>query len=134
MSIQDNVEALNIFIPKYLGKRVTDPFGFFRGECVSVAKRWLKDNNWPMRRGNAKDWVKNGYDGYGFYKNTPTFIPNPGDLAIFDVGKYGHIGVVKSATAKSMKVVQQNDPIGSPVTIKTYDYVHPKCVGFLRKL
>lgn len=134
MSIQDNINGLNKFIPKYIGKRVTDPFGFFKGECVSLVKRFIKEMGWPMRRGNAIQWVNNGYDGYKYFKNTPSFIPTPGDLAIFSVGKYGHIGIVQTATTKSMKVVQQNDPVGSPVTIKTYNYITPKCVGFLRKL
>jgi surface antigen len=134
MSIQQNIDALKIFIPKYLGKQVTDPWGFYKGQCVSLVKRWLKDNNWPMRRGNAIDWVNNGYEGYKYFKNTTAFVPTPGDMAIFNVGKYGHIGIVQTATAKSMKVIQQNDPIGSPVSIKTYNYITPKCVGFLRKL
>lgn len=134
MSVQDNSNALKVFIPKYQGKQVTDPWGFYRGQCVSLVKRWIRDNKWPMRWGNAIDWTKNGYDGYRYYKNTPTFVPTPGDMAIFQTGKYGHIGVVVTATAKSMRVVQQNDPLKSPVTIKTYNYLNPKCLGFLRKL
>jgi mannosyl-glycoprotein endo-beta-N-acetylglucosaminidase len=134
MSIADNVNALKLFIPKYQGQRVTDPWGWYRGQCVSLVKRWLQFNKWPMRRGNAIQWVNNGYDGYKFYKNTPTFVPTPGDMAIFQTGTYGHIGIVVTATATSMKVFQQNDPVGSPAMIKTYNYITPKCVGVLRKL
>jgi mannosyl-glycoprotein endo-beta-N-acetylglucosaminidase len=134
MSIQQNIDGLNKFIPKYIGKRVTDPLGFYRGECVSLVKRFIKEMGWPMRRGNAKDWVNNGYEGYKYFKNTPKFVPTPGDIAIFNTGKYGHIGIVLVATIKSMDVLQQNDPIGSPVAIKKYNYVKPPSVGFLRKL
>lgn len=134
MSLQFNIDQLKKFIPKYQGTLVTDPYGFYRGQCVSLVKRWLQFNKWPMRWGNAKDWVTNGYEGYKYYKNTPKFLPLVGDMAIFNYGKYGHIGIVQSATLRSMKVFQQNDPIGSPAVVKTYNYTKPPCIGFLRKL
>jgi surface antigen len=134
MSQAYNISQLKLFIKKYQGKLVADPLGFYKGQCVSLVKQWLKFNKWPAKRGNAIDWQDNDDKNYGYYKNTPKFIPLCGDLAIFDTGKYGHIGIVQSATDKSMKVFQQNDPIGSPATIKTYNYIKPRCIGFLRKL
>lgn len=138
MSIQDNINALSTFVPETLGKFVADPNGFYRGHCVSLVKQWLKINKWPMLYGNAIKWQYRG-DGkkYRYYKNTPSFVPNPGDMAIFDIGKYGHIGIVISATKKDMKVLNQNWPHGrlvDPVVITTFDYLKPKCIGFLRKL
>lgn len=126
------------FINKYQGKFVSDPVGLWKGQCVSLVKMWLKENNWPMLRGNAIDWVKNG-DGknYTYIINTPTFVPKPGDMAIFHVGQYGHIGIVVNATVKSMSVFNQNWPHGrtiDPAQITVFDYKNPSCVGFLRKL
>jgi surface antigen len=99
--------------------------------CQTVAEF----NGWPISRGNAIDWANNG-DGknYKFIKNFSTFVPKGGDFAIFQTGKYGHIGVVYSATVKEMNVFQQNDPVGSPAKQKIYNYIKPKCVGFLRKI
>jgi len=126
---------LNNFIVENRGKYLTDQYGLWRGECVSLVKQWQKYNGWPICKGNAIDWIKNG-DGknYRFIPNTPTFVPKGGDIVIFATGKYGHIGVVYAADVKTMNVFQQNDPIGSPAKQKIYNYVKPHCLGFLRKI
>lgn len=128
---------LQDFIKKYQGKFASYPTGLYRGQCVSLVKRWLEFNDWPMRKGNAIDWVKNG-DGkvYKYIPNQIWTVPKPGDLAIFSVGKYGHIGIVVSANLMSMQVFNQNWPHGNttdPAVISTFNYRNPKCVGFLRK-
>lgn len=129
---------LQEFITQNQGKLLADQFGLYKGQCVSLAKQWIRKNKWPMLWGNAIDWQYRG-DGknYKFFKNTASFIPKAGDFAIFSVGKYGHIGVVVSATVKTMKVFNQNWPHGTatdPATTTSFDYVKPKCVGFLRKM
>lgn len=138
MSVQDNINALKVFIPKYQGQLVTDWYGNYKGECVSLVKRWLGENHWPMLRGNAINWQYNG-DGknYRYYKNTFWFVPTPGDMAIFNVGAYGHIGIVVTANARTMQVFNQNWPSGNntdPAKITTFNYTNPRCIGFLRKL
>lgn len=138
------------FVKQYQGKIVADPKGYYKGECVSLVKQWLAFNGWPQLLGNAIDWQKNG-DGkrYVFIKNTATFVPKAGDMAIFTVpqtgiknGKkytydFGHIGIVITATVKTMQVFNQNWPHGNDkdvAVITTFNYVKPKCVGFLRKI
>lgn len=140
MSVQYNIDQLKTFMEKYEGKLVTDQFGLYKGECVSLVKQWLRWNKWPMLWGNAIMWQYRG-DGknYRFYKNTKTFVPNPGDMAIFEIKNsvYGHIGIVISGTTKSMKVFNQNWPKGKNTDVAqvtTFNYVDPKCIGFLRKL
>jgi surface antigen len=126
------------FINKYQGQLVTDWWGNYKGECVSLVKRWQGENGWPISRGNAINWQYNG-DGknYTFLKNYWYTIPKCGDMAVFQVGTYGHIGIVTAASLTKMAVFNQNWPSGKdtdPAKITFFDYKHPKCVGFLRKI
>lgn len=122
------------FKNKTLGKLVDDGDGNYKGECVSLVKNYIKIQGWPFKRGNAIDWQKNGDDFYKWVKNTPTGVPEQGDFIIFSVGKYGHIGIVDSATSKEVFVLNQNWPHGNdtdPVQITRFDYIKPQCVGWL---
>jgi surface antigen len=126
------------FINKYTGKIVADPWGNYKGECVSLCKQWLAFNGWPMLRGNAINWQYNG-DGrnYRFYRNYAWTLPKPGDIAVSQVGYYGHIGIVISGNVQTMRVFNQNWPSGNntdPAKITVFDYRKPKCLGFLRKI
>lgn len=138
MSQQYNIDKLRGFIAKYQGKIVGDQNGNYVGQCVSLVKLWLAWCGWPMLRGNAINWQYNG-DGkiYKFYRNYWWTVPLVGDMAIFQVGTYGHIGIVVTANLSRMVVFNQNWPSGNatdPAKLTTFDYVHPKCIGFLRKL
>lgn len=122
------------FITKYQGKIVTDPWGGYRGECVSIVKRWISENGWPMKSGNAIQWQNNGDDFYKWIKNTTSAVPSPGDLIVFSIGTYGHIGIVASANAYTVDVFNQNWPHGNstdPCVITRFNYVNPKVLGWL---
>lgn len=127
------------FYNKYKGKIIGDHNGKDVGECVSVAQKYQKEQKWPILYGNAIQWQyhgRTGKDGYKFIPNRIWTIPRPSDFAIFDVGPFGHIGIVLGATLRSMSVVNQNWPSGKlvdPVTLTRYNYKNPKCIGFLRK-
>lgn len=136
---------LQNFIREWSGKLVTDPWGGYQGQCVSLAKRWCSENRWAIPRGNAIDWQKyHNWNGFIFVPNRITTIPKPGDLAIFYTPvvywqghpiEYGHIGIVVSANIFKMQVFNQNYPHGrciDPAQLTTFDYRRPKCVGFLR--
>ena len=138
MSIEYNVSKLKEFIPKYQGQLVAAPDGSFPGQCVSLVKQWLDFCGWPALRGNAINWQYNG-DGktYKFFKNYAWTVPNPGDMCVFKVGPYGHIGIVVQANLSNMLVFNQNWPQGNttdPAKLTSFDYRHPICIGFLRKL
>lgn len=129
--------STNDFFNKYNGKEVTDPWGTYKGECVSLVKMWIKENGWPMRRGNAINWQYNGTPPYKWFVNYPWSVPQPGDMPVFKVGQYGHIGIVMSASSRSMQVFSQNWPTGKdvdPARVATFDYVRPKCIGWLRHI
>jgi surface antigen len=122
------------FISKYQGKIVTDPWGGYRGECVSIVKRWISENGWPMKSGNAIQWQNNGDDFYKWIKNTTSAVPSPGDLIVFSIGTYGHIGIVASANAYTVDVFNQNWPHGNttdPCVVTRFNYTSPKVEGWL---
>jgi surface antigen len=128
---------INDFVQKYSGKIVADPWGTYKGECVSLVKMWLQENGWPMLRGNAINWQYNGGSAYRWIKNYAWTVPQPGDIAVFQVGVYGHIGIVVSANVRTMDVFNQNWPTGNdtdPARITRFNYTSPKCLGFLRKV
>ena len=106
-------------------------------QCVALVQDYQKFVKWPVRNGNAKDWVKNGNNGYVFIKMRPFFIPRPSDFAIFDIGPYGHIGIVVSSNPLYMRVFNQNWPKGdltNPAIVTRFNYLRPKILGFLRKV
>jgi gas vesicle protein len=122
------------FINKYQGKIVTDPWGGYNGQCVSIVKRYISENNWPMKSGNAIQWQNNGDDFYKWIKNTTSAVPSPGDLIVFQIGTYGHIGIVTSANQYTVDVFNQNWPNGNttdPCIVTRFNYVNPKVVGWL---
>ena len=126
------------FINKYKGQFVTNADGSYKDECVSLCHRWQDENGWPEIHANAIDWQKfGGWNGYQFIVNHVWTIPKTGDVAVFNCGKYGHVGIVVSANIKSMVVFNQNYPHGTnidPATLTTFNYTAPKCIGFIRRV
>lgn len=129
---------INDFANQKRGKIVSDPWGGYIGQCVSLVKRWITANGWPMRSGNAIRWQYNGYGSYKWYKNYPWSVPQAGDIIVFQTGVYGHIGIVMpGASVWRVDVLNQNWPHGrckDPVTVTRFNYLNPKCLGWLRKI
>ena len=122
------------FVQKHKGQIMKDPWGTYRGECVSLVKRFILANNWPMKRGNAYEWRNNGDDFYKWIPNTRNAVPVAGDIMVFKIGTYGHIGVVVSANELTADVFNQNWPKGNktdPAQITRFNYVSPQVVGWL---
>lgn len=128
------------FYNKYKGKIIGDHNNKDVGECVSVVQKYQKEQKWPILYGNAIMWQyhgRTGKDGYRFIPRRLLTVPRPSDFAVFDVGRYGHIGIVMRANVLKMEVVNQNWPSGKlkdPVTLTSFNYKNPTCVGFLRKV
>jgi surface antigen len=121
------------FVSKYNGKFI-DNDKVYGAQCVDVVKQWIADNGWKMKSGNAIDWQNNGDDFYKWVKNTTSAVPSPGDIIVFSVGKYGHIGLVVSANVNTVDVFNQNWPHGNktdPCVITRFNYISPKVVGWL---
>lgn len=139
---------INAFIRKYNGKYVEDGDSSNPYECADLASRWRRDNKWPEWPPsvmNMTDFYKKG-DGrnYKWIKNTPNGVPRVGDFIVF---ANGHIAIVTSANVWKVSVFQQNAPrqtthnrngvisrLGSPCNLATYNYLLPRCLGWLHKL
>lgn len=105
-------------------------------ECVALCQAYQEYVGWPVIHANAIDWQYHTGKDYKFIKNYPWTIPHPSDFAVFDVGPYGHVGIVVRAGLLKMDVFNQNWPKGNdtnPCIVTSFNYRRPKCLGFLRK-
>lgn len=102
--------TLDKFVVKY---KVGKSYGFaggYKGECVSLVKRYIRDvlGFYPQSIGNAKEyWLKrNGSYIKAHFK--PVSKPKRGDLFVRTSGTYGHIGIVFSAGDTTYYTIEQN--------------------------
>ena len=74
----------------------------YKGECVSLCQQYLsKVHGIPFKaRGNAKDWANIVIEGFNKY--APDNTPKPGDILVYDWGKFGHV-VIVTADGKSLE-------------------------------
>lgn len=88
-------------------------------QCTDLVNYWLRMLGKPLiLNRNAIDFRH--VPGYLFVLNTESFIPQEGDIAIFDIGQYGDVAVVtKGTTVNDLVVIGQNYPIGAPCRIRT---------------
>lgn len=76
--------------------------GSYKGECVSLVQQYLsKVHGIPFRaRGNAKDWANITIEGFNRY--APDNTLKPGDIVVYDWGRYGHMAII-TADGKSLE-------------------------------
>ena len=88
-------------------------------QCTDAVNYHLRMQGKPLILGrNAIDFRT--APGYVFQKNTPDFLPQEGDIAIFDIGTYGDVAVVaKGTTINDLVVFGQNYPVGAPCRLRT---------------
>jgi LysM repeat protein len=140
--------AQEAFFASAIGKYL-DPDGVYRFQCVDVAIAYAKaifpSVPWEKTfgRGNANMHFPktNAYfDSITEVPGDVSSIPQRGDIIIWagdSFNPYGHIAVVLSADAYSMKVIQQNaDGSGNqPAHVATLGYTQAgtgRSVGWLR--
>lgn len=102
--------TLDKFIVTYKVGKSYDYAGGYKGECVSLVKRYIRDvlGFTPQSIGNAKEyWMKrNGEYIKKHFK--PVSKPKRGDLFVRTSGTYGHIGIVLSAGDNTYYTIEQN--------------------------
>ncbi len=133
---------IHAFVAKWNGKVIPGPIA---DQCVNVIKEWEKENGWSTTFGNAIDYSK-GQAGWQWIKNTPTGVPPAGAAVVFQEPmvwdsqskiwvEYGHIALAYTGSNQKVLVTfEQNDPLGSAAHIKDYNYINPKCLGWLVKV
>lgn len=102
-------------------------------QCVDLANAYIRDVlGFPIIEWtNAIDFPSKAGDKYDYIKNTPTGIPNEGDLVIWDKSP-GHIAIFIQGTTNSFTSFDQNYPLGSPCHVQGHTYtnvlgwLHPK--------
>lgn len=106
-----------------------------KNQCVDLANGYIRDVlNLPIIEWtNAKDFPERAGDSYEFIKNTPEFIPERGDIVVWNGrvgGGAGHIAVIIEADINKFKSFDQNWPTGTPCHVQEHSYSNVK--GFLR--
>lgn len=122
---------LQDFVNRWQGKHI-DYDGSFGAQCTDIVKQWEHENKWPVVRGNAIDVPRNAPSGnYTWVKNGLRNKPDPGDIVIFNMAyPYGHIGICTSADLVTLRVFEQNNPLGGSCRIGTYP-LYRNVIGWL---
>lgn len=135
--------TLQQFKDKYLGKQV-EYHSYGSGsyaQCVDLVNAYInqcldtqtKDYT-EIIGTNAKDFVtKYDPEDFEYIKNTPTGVPQQGDIPIWNGnvgGGVGHVAIVLEANVNSFKSLDQNWSQKERVTLETHDYKN--VLGWLR--
>lgn len=113
-----------------IGRRI-DTDGYYGAQCKDFVNAYIQENWGFTPPGNAihlKDY--NYPSGWQKIQNTPDFLPQPGDIAVWAYGSYatyGHCGVITSANLSTFTSVDQNwfnanGETGSPAALVTHNY------------
>jgi hypothetical protein len=115
---------------KWNGK-VNDFDGVYGGQCVDIIKQYFKDvlGILPIK-GNALDYWERDIPGFTRIKKSAFAYPKPGDIIVWDIGLYGHIGICNWSRTFDLSVFEQNYPVGSPCHFGWHTY--RGVVGWLR--
>lgn len=125
--------TVNDFVVKYNGKWVEEAGSSALNQCVDLANRYIREVlglpiiEWT----NAVDFPSKAGPAYDYILNTPTNIPQEGDLVIWGGNQYGHIGIFIEGNVDSFRSFDQNYPTGSNCHIQNHTYSNVK--GWLRK-
>ena len=125
--------TLDEFVKKYTGKRL-EVAGSANAiyQCTDLVNGYIRDVlglpiiEWT----NAIDFPKKAGDKYEWIANTPTGVPQKGDLIVFNIGKYGHVSIFIDGDVNLFYSFDQNYPIRSSCHMQTHNYKN--IVGWLR--
>lgn len=115
----------------YLGQPV-DHDGINGAQCVDLIKKYaIQVVGSPETTGNAYTYNRNQYpEYYEYHKNTLTYIPPKGAIAVWNknVGYgYGHVGIVLTAGLMTFTSLEQNWNKRQVVEIISHSYTNVDC-------
>lgn len=125
------------FIRKYDGKGI-DYDGSFGNQCVDLYRQYVKEvlgypQSPPVE--GAKD-IWNSYlpEYFRRIENTPTGVPEKGDVVIFGtgLGRFGHVSIFVEGNASKFTSFDQNYPTGSLCHLQGHTY--SAVIGWLTPL
>ena len=124
------------WLSSHKGKSV-DVDGYYGAQCMDLIVRYGLDLFKWHPTGDAKDlWTQKLPAGWKRIKNTPSFIPKAGDIAVFEMGQYGHTSICTGVGNKSrfnsldQNWYNTNSVTGSPAAVVVHDY--SRLIGVLR--
>lgn len=124
------------FKAKYAGKGI-DFDGYYGFQCMDLIEQYNQEVvNAPRLGGNAADvWDNYPKDFYNRIENTPSGVPEQGDIVIWNRnagGGFGHAAIFDSGDVSKFQSLDQNWPIGSVTHLQDHSYtnvlgwLHPK--------
>lgn len=122
---------LSDFLKKYNNKKI-DYDKAYGAQCVDLFRQFNKEVlgiSQPRGVNGAKDfWSNYGvdpnlYNNFNKIANTPNFVPQFGDIAIWGNGTYGHIAICTGkGDVNKFESFDQNYPTGSACHYVTHNY------------
>ena len=117
-----------------------DTDGLYGAQCKDFVNAFTQENFGVTFPGNANALIYTSLPaGWQRIANTPDFIPEPGDIALWDSwsgNPYGHTAIIVSANLNTFVSIDQNwinsSSNGSPAAKVTHNYTNPKFWGVLR--
>lgn len=108
--------------------------GFFSFQCMDVYQQFNKECvGGKLVHGNAVDmWGIYDKSAYQKIENTPTNVPQEGDVIIWGqgVGVYGHIAIFSHGDVNKFFSFEENWPVGSTCHFQPHSYKF--VLGWLR--
>ena len=112
--------------------------GAYGFQCVDLYRQYCKEvlsvTQSPAISGAAKIWDTIDTNIFQKIPNTPTGVPQKGDIMIWNTkmgGGYGHVGIVRNADVLKFTSFDQNWAVGSPPKKVVHNYTNT--FGWLRK-
>lgn len=131
--------TLTDFIVKWQGK-YCDFDGWYGNQCMDLMHQYCVEvlgisDPAVLRASCAKDVYTNfqnvtGNDLFTQIGNTPTGVPNEGDIVFWGSGEYGHVAIFVEGDTNSFRSFDQNYPVGTPCHIQNHTYAN--VLGWLR--
>lgn len=126
------------FLEKYNGKYI-DLDHAYGAQCMDLMHLYVVEvlglnNTGILAAPAAKDVYNNfsnltGHDNFEKIANTPTGIPQEGDIVLFGLGQFGHVCVFIEGNENKFTSFDQNYPTGSPCHVQSHTYTG--CLGWL---
>lgn len=124
-------DVVDRFYARTNGQRINSCGGIM-GQCVAGVQSYTNVElgiggcpAFPVA--GAKDMFGTRTDAFDWVRNTPTGVPPRGAIMVWNGrvgGGWGHTGVVTAANVNTFDCFQQNDPYGSGMHVKTYNYAN----------
>lgn len=116
------------FINYATSKGKLDSDGVFGYQCMDLYNIYCREVLGTQKGetgcASAKmiPFTENNTRFFEVYKNTPDFLPQTGDVFVITSGRYGHVGIVTSATLSRYNTLEQNNRGNQKVTQEVRRY------------